>query len=125
MTWAGLTDEQRHVLEGSFHEESLQAILGGWVRSPVLEGRAQHVPRLAAAAASLVEAGLVEVWAEPHPVGEGGFLPSADGARIVADHASWWQDGWAGADPDEPYLSYRLISTDAGDAVGRTRLSDR
>ena len=93
------------------------------MRTPVLGGRSAQVPPLASAAVFLVEAGLVDVYAEPHPVGEGGFLPSADGARIVADPANWWQDCWADAGPDESCLEYCLIPTDAGDAVGRSRLN--
>lgn len=126
LTWAALTEEQRHVLHSAFHEESLQSVLGGWVLTPVLEGRSAHVPPLASAAVFLVEAGLVDVYAEPRPVGEGGFLPSVDGASIVADPANWWQEAWADddADPNEPFMAYLLISTDAGDAVGRSRLND-
>jgi hypothetical protein len=118
--WNDLTREQRHVLDGCFHEDELAVILAGWVGSPDLSIRGPYVPPLAEAAKFLIEHGLVEVLAQERPIGESAFLSAPDGADIVMTYNNWW-DETCTDDPDSQFVEYSLIATDAGAAVGRSR----
>ena len=59
------------------------------------------------AAQSLVELGLVEVWADPTGAGEGALMLREDALAALGDPSNWWrydsEDNW---DPNEDLSRY-------------------
>lgn len=58
--------------------------------TPDLKIKAGYVPRIAAAAESLIEAGLIDVYEEPAGPGESVLLFRDEARAAVAARNSWW-----------------------------------
>lgn len=66
-----LTDEQWHVLNEAAESALLVSAVNSWGEpTPNLKIKAGYAPRIAAAAESLIEAGLIDVYEEPAGPGE-------------------------------------------------------
>lgn len=73
---------------------NLIELLNGWVGgddAAYWNRKGAYVVPLAHAAQSLVNMGLIEVWAEPVGVGEGGLMLRKDAAAVVGDPSNWWR----------------------------------
>lgn len=118
---------------------SLIELLSGWVTgedAAYWNRKGPYVAPLARAAQSLVELGLVEVWAEPVGVGEGGLMLGEDAVAVLGDPGNWWSyDPDMNWDPNEDLsryaglesldtssaTSYTLATTDATNELGLIR----
>jgi hypothetical protein len=139
--WSDLTNEQRYILyQTGTSEQNLICLLNGWVGgedAPYWNRKGPYVAPLARAAQSLVEWGLVEVWAEPVTVGEGGLMLRDDAVAVLGDPSNWWRydpdDNWdsnedlsryAGledSDTSPMTVIYSLFTTDATNELGLIR----
>lgn len=110
-SWDELTDEQRYILyEGATGGQDLIGLLNGWVVGPdasYWNRKGDYVAPLAAAAKSLVQLELIEVWAEPGEGGEGGLMLKEDAAEAVGIPSNWWNyDPDLNWDPTEDLSGY-------------------
>jgi hypothetical protein len=122
--WRELSKEQQCVLFSAAEESLLIGVLANWEPDLDWPGRVRHVPRLAAAALTLVRAGLIQVY-EQH-LGAAGtrFLTESEALLLLSDAKNWWRDEEAGEHPDVAAAIYALVPTDSGRDVLLTRGDD-
>ncbi len=110
----GATEAERCILYAGLTGDSLIEILNDWVRgedAPYWNRKGAYVADLIPAALSLLERGLIEVWEEPAPAGEGGLVTSDQAAAALADPENWWRyDPDGNWDPDEDLERYSELS---------------
>jgi hypothetical protein len=118
------------VLDEAAEFSTLVEVLHGWAPpSPDWKSKARHVPRLSAAAESLVRAGLIDVYEEPLGEGESTLLLGDEAQAAVGARDNWWRDNGDQKliqDDDLGWILtfYSLAITDAGREVLRSRPPD-
>lgn len=117
------------MLFSAAEESMLIGVLANWEPGLDWPGRVKHVPRLATAAGTLLEAGLIEVYEQYLGAGESHFLTEPEAIVVLSDPASWWhgEDGGAGANAEDDQADgsfYALVVTGRGADVMHTRGDD-
>lgn len=101
-------DAKRCILHEGLTGGYLIMILNAWVSGEdavFWNRKGAYVPQLIPVALSLLAQGMIEIWEEPLPLGEGeGSLMTADpAAEALADPRNWWRyDPEDDSDPEDP-----------------------
>jgi hypothetical protein len=117
---SALTDEEWHVLNEAAESALLVEAVNDWGEpTPDLKVKAKYVPRIAAAAESLIEAGLIDIYEEHVGPGESVLLFRDEARAAVAAHHIWWGDDEdeepaTGNDENASPTFLSLLITDAG-----------
>jgi hypothetical protein len=114
-----LTDEEWHVLNEAAESALLVSAVNSWEPTPDLKVKAKYVPRIAAAAESLIEAGLIDIYEEHVGPGESVLLFRDEARAAVAAYDRWWgededEEPTSGSDERTPDTFLSLLITDAG-----------
>jgi hypothetical protein len=116
-----LSDAERCILYEGLTGESLVTVLNAWVRgddAPYWNRKGAYVPDLIPAALSLLDRGMIEIWEEPAPFGEGSLMTLDRAAEALANPKSWWQyDPDGNWDPDEDLSRYAEVSKSSYEPV--------
>jgi len=109
-----VSDAELCILYEGLTGASLIIVLNSWVRgadAPYWNRKGAYVPSLIPAALSLLERGMIEIWEEPAPFGEGSLMTGDRAAAALASPENWWRydpdDNW---DPDEDLSRYAEVS---------------
>ena len=119
-SWDELTAEQRCILFEGLFGHTLIDVLNAWVPDEDAQywnRKGAYVEALARAARALVDVGLIDIWQETLPLGDGGgelMLPGL-AAEAVSNPENWWRydpdDNW---DPDEDLTQYTGLADTTG-----------